>query len=278
MNGEIIPAERAGVKVNDYGFLYGFGLFETMRAYNGEPFMLEAHLERLNASLKALGLSFRVDTDEMREAIRRLLHENGLSSGDSRIRLSVTPGEGRATGDLGSCRGPTIVILASPISSDLDAVLASGVSAVVYPRPRSLSGELARMKLISYVENLLARRYAKERGAFEAILLDRSGYVLEGSISNLFMLKGERVVTPPVDLGLLPGITRSVVMRIATDLGIDVDEKPFRLGELLESDGIFITNSVIGIVPIRELEGRKKGISEIVDALREVYLKGTRVV
>lgn len=278
MNGEIIPAEKAKVSVNDYGFLYGFGLFETIRAYNGKPFMLEAHLERLNGSLRSLGLSFRIDVDEIRKAIRRLLRENGLSSVDSRIRLSVTPGEGKPTGDLGSCGEPTIVILASPIPPDLDAALASGVKVVIYPHPRSISGEMARMKLTSYVENLLARRYAKERGAFEAILLDRSGYVLEGSISNLFVLRGERLVTPPVDLGLLPGITRSLLIRIAPDLGMEVNEKPFRSEELLKGDGVLITNSVIGLVPVRELEGREMGIPEIFNRLREEYLRGADLI
>ena len=277
MNGEIIPAEKARVSVNDYGFLYGFGLFETIRAYNGKPFMLEAHLERINGSLRSLGLSFQLEPREIRRAVERLLAESGLSSADSRIRLSITPGEGKPTGDLGSCGEPTIVILASPISPDLDATLALGVKAVVYPHPRSLSGEMARMKLSSYVENLLARRYAREEGAFEAIFLDRSGYVLEGAISNLFMLRGERLITPPVELGLLPGITRSVVIRIARDLGVEVDEEPFRLEELLESNGIFITNSIIGIVPVRELEERMMGIPEIASALREAYRKLTEV-
>jgi branched-subunit amino acid aminotransferase/4-amino-4-deoxychorismate lyase len=271
MNGEIIPLEEARVSVLDYGFLYGFGLFETLRAYGGRPFMLEEHLERLNGALEELGMNLQLKADEVRDALQELLLRNELRAVDSRIRITVTPGEGRPIGDPDTCKAPTIVIFASPIPPDLDERLASGVSATIYPYPRSVSGRMSRMKLISYVENLLARRYARRRDAFESLFLDGSGRLLEGATSNLFVVKGGGLATPPVELGLLPGVTRALVIRIASDIGVEVEEGELILDDLLSSDGAFITNSIIEVTPLAEIEGRRIPQSEIISRLREAY-------
>jgi branched-subunit amino acid aminotransferase/4-amino-4-deoxychorismate lyase len=271
MNGKILPLSEASIGLLDYGLLYGFGLFETLRAYGGAPFMLGDHLRRMNRSMIELGLEFRVDSDEISSAVTRLINEAGLAQVNSRIRIAMTPGEGSPTGNIQSCTSPNLWIMASQISEDMDARFSAGVDAVVYPRPRSVVGWLSQMKISSYVDNVIARRYAMARGAFEALFMDSSGRLLEGAVSNLFMVMDSEITTPPAEMGLLPGITRGVVIDMAAEKGIEVVERAIEREEILRAKGCFITNSIIEISSLSSIDGHTMRRSGMVDELRGAY-------
>ncbi|MFC1999039.1 aminotransferase class IV [Chloroflexota bacterium] len=255
LNGSLVSRNEAKISSFDFGFLYGYALFESMRAYSGRVFRLDRHLDRLKRSAEAIGLNLP-DVD-LGKAVYDTLEANGLT--DARIRLTVSLGEGEATPDPSMCKNPTVFITASSYVPMSDAVYQKGYSAIVSQIRRNSTSPLSQVKSANYLDMILAKAQVKDGGADEAILLNEKGYVAEGSTSNVFIVSSGKLITPSVDSGILPGVTREVVLELASSFGIGAEERPVEPEELYQADGAFLTNSIMEIMPLVEVDGKRVG-------------------
>jgi branched-chain amino acid aminotransferase len=247
VDGALVPAGQATVSAYDRGFRSGEGVFETFRAYGDHVFRLDAHLRRAIAGAGELGFS-PGPHDELARAVRRTAAANlaAFDGADSVVRLTVSAGAidprspfpGRPLGT------PTIVVTSHALAPP--AAGGPGARAVAVP----LARELPHVKAVSYLVAVTARRRAREAGADEALLTDADGHVLEGSSTNVFAVRDGGLVTPPLDAGLLAGVTRSVVLEVAATLGLPVDARPLPLDELVGADEAFLTATTREIVPL----------------------------
>ncbi len=270
LNGSLLPSAEARIAALDYGFLYGYGLFETMRAYAGRVFRLDRHLDRLARSAETLEIT--VDTAALRNAITVTIAANHL--GDARVRLTVSAGEGASVPDPASCARPTVLVVAGeyrPLSED---AYRRGYRAVTASLRRNHRSPLAMIKSLNFAENLLARREASRAGVDEAVLLNDRDRVAEASMSNLFVVSGDVLRTPPPDSGLLAGVTREAVLELAQRLGIVAVEDDITLDELRQAGEAFLTNSVIEVMPLTGLDGQIIGdgtAGTVTVQLRDAY-------
>lgn len=255
LNGSLIPRSQAGISVLDYGFLYGFGLFETMRAYEGQVFRLDSHLNRLVRSAKILGLPIGVT--DLEDAVMATIQANQL--GDARIRITVSIGEGSMVPDPSTCKQPTVLILAGDYYPYLEQIYQKGFRAVVSSIRRNSGSPLSRLKSANYLENMLAKQEARAAGVDEALCLNEKGLLAEASMSNIFLVDDGVLRTPGEESGILPGVTRGVVLELASRLGISTLEHDVRLDEIAEAQEAFLTNSLIEIMPLTEIAGRHVG-------------------
>lgn len=255
LNGDFIPKGEARIPALDYGFLYGYGLFETMRAYNGKVFRLDSHFARLKKSADSLGIA--VEIKELDKAIKGTLLKNSLKN--ARIRLAISIGEGSMVPDPSSCTKPTVLVVAAKYVPYPPEVYNKGFRLTVSSIRRNSQSPLVGMKTANYLENMLARREAKAAGFDDAILLNEKRNVAEASASNIFMVSGDTLKTPLLDSGILPGITRKVVLELAKQTGIKAIEADIPLEELSTANECFITNSIIELMPGVSINGRKVG-------------------
>jgi len=252
LNGSLIPRNQAKISALDYGFLYGFGLFETMRAYEGQVFHLESHLSRLARSAELLGLSF--EAPELKNAVGDTIKANRLS--DARIRITISAGEGDMSPDPGACQKPTVLVLAERYQPHPQEVYQRGFRAVISSIRRNSQSPLSRLKSANYLESLLARQQAREAGIDEAVCLNDKGLLAEASMSNIFLVSDGKLRTPGEESGILPGITRGVILELALKLGIKVLKEDIKLSELFQAQEAFLTNSLIEVMPLTEIEGK----------------------
>ena len=255
LNGSLVPLEDAWISVMDYGFLYGYGLFETMRAYEGKVFRLERHLERLAGSAVTLGII--VDKAVLKGAVMDTLNANSLS--EARIRLTVSIGEGETVPDLSSCSQPTVLVVAGEYRPLPDEVYENGYRAIISSIRRYSQSSVSIMKSLNYLESMLARQEARVAGADEAICINEEGMLAEASTSNIFLVGDGVLKTPATASGILPGVTREAVLELAGKLRITTLEDDITLDELIQADEAFITNSVIEIMPLTEVDGKSIG-------------------
>jgi branched-chain amino acid aminotransferase len=258
LNGRIVDEAEALVPVTDRGFLYGDGIFETMRAAHGVIFRFARHARRLRASAERIGLERPVDEAALRAECDALLRVNGLR--DARLRVTVTRGPGRP-GDYVGAPGPaTRVITAAPFAP-VDPVLAEAGVAVVLASRRQPPADVIdpSVKSTSRLHLVLARREAAARGAFEAILLDGGGRLAEGTASNLFLVRRGALLTPPAPGTGLPGVTREAVFDLAREAGIGVSEEDLPVALLFEADEAFLTNTTWEVLPVTRADGRAIG-------------------
>ena len=248
INGDLIPLSQARLSPFDHGFLYGYGLFETMRAYNGSIFRLDRHLARLHRSAQTLPIAFQPDSFDLQKACYDILEANKLA--EARLRLTLSAGEGDITPNPDTCTHATVFIAARRLVPLPPESYQSGFGAVLSSLRRNSQSPLSRLKTSCYMENVLARQEARAAGADEALMLNERGLVAEGSISNIFLVKGKLLLTPSVESGALPGITREVVLESAPSLGLEAIEKEVTLAELVEAEEAFLTNSIIEIMPL----------------------------
>lgn len=281
LNGALVPRSQSRISPFDYGFLYGYGLFETMRAYSGRIFRLQQHLERLSRSARTIGLSLPFSMESLEAAVYDTLSANGLR--DARLRLSISAGEGEAVPDPSSCKEPTVFITARGFTHLPESAYEGGYRAIISKMRQNSRSPLSRLKSANYLINILSRLEAQEAGCQEAILLNEKGHIAEGCISNVFAVKGGALLTPDLESGCLPGITREVVKEIAPGLGLRVVEGALPLQQLLEADEAFLTNSVIELVPLVEVDGRAIGsgkpgavTKKLLAAYRELVARETR--
>ena len=255
LNGKLVPRQEAKISLLDYGFLFGFGLYETVRAYGGKPFRLDNHLARLRYSGERLGIV--IHTALIREAVHEVIKANGF--GQTRLRICVSIGEGELSPNPDSCKLPTIAVLASEYKPPSHAKYLRGYQTVLSPIRRNSFSPMTYLKSANTLESLLARRDAKDTGADEALFLNEKGYLTEAAGSNLFIVKNGNLQTPRYESGLLPGVTRIVVFELASQLEIKVNEINCRTASLLQADEAFVTNSLIGIMPVTSFEGQSIG-------------------
>ena len=251
LNGSLIPRSQARVSVFDHGFLYGYGLFETMRAYHGTIFLLERHLKRLLNSAAVIGLSPELAEIDLGKACTDTLMANGLQ--DARLRLTVSRGEVDSFSGSGTSVAPTVLVTARNYQALPAQIYNRGFRVGASSFRRYSQSPLSRLKSANYLLNVLARKEAEAAGLDESLLLNERGFITEGSISNVFFVAHSGLVTPPVESGILPGITREVVMELADALGINVTEGEVRLEDLGQFDEAFLTNSVMEIMPLVEV-------------------------
>jgi len=255
LNGSLIPSSEASISALDYGFLYGYGLFETMRAYGGRVFRLDNHLTRLIRSAEVLGLP--IGTLNLKDAVMDTIQANQL--GDARIRIAISIGEGGMVPDSSTCNRPTVLILAGHYQPYPEEVYQKGFRAVVSSIRRNSGSPLSRLKSANYLESLLARKEARAAGVNEALCLNEKGSLAEASMSNIFLVTNGILRTPGQESGILPGITRETILELAPPLGINTLECNIRLDELFHAEEAFLTNSLIEVIPLTEIEGKPVG-------------------
>jgi branched-subunit amino acid aminotransferase/4-amino-4-deoxychorismate lyase len=251
------------------GALYGVGLFETVRVYRGHPFALQRHVRRMAAAAKELNLACRwlEQPQTLDAAVWQVLSANGM--GDAVLRLTLV-----AMGDDWEDPRPILTLTARPFSGYPKAWYDDGISMVVAPWKRCSADLDVRLKSANYLTCAMARRYARQHGAEEALLLNCHGRVAEGSVSNVFMVDGEEeIVTPALSEGLLPGVTRNIVLELARQRGLAVRETTVGLDELVAAQEAFITNSLMEIVPVRCVEGKmiRSCVGEVTMLLQKEY-------
>lgn len=247
----LVPAREAGISPFDSGFLLGYGVFETMRACRGRVFRLEAHLDRLADGCRRLGINPVPERAELSRAVNRTLEANGLTT--ARVRLTVTAGEERFLGGGSAAGGPTVAVMTVPLSPETEDPVPW--TAGTCPRPVFSGDLLLSVKTISRAGHTLARREARAAGYDEALLVNERGVYTEGSVTNLFVVREGVLRTPPVSDGLLPGLTREIIRELAGETGLKFREASVRSGDLLSGDEVFLTNAVVGLVPLVALDG-----------------------
>src|SRR5579884_112772 len=257
LQDRFVPKEEAKISVFDHGFLYGDGLFETLRAYNGVIFRLSQHLERLARSAQRLELSLPASA-QLESILYDTLNRNALR--DALLRLTLTRGEGEIGLDPALCEKPTLVITARPFTGyPLDDYLIGISAALVRVRRNAPAALDPALKSTSFLNNILAKIEAKKAGAVEGIFLNSDGYLSEGTVSNLFWVRQGRLETPSLAVGLLEGITREVVIALAEKEGIPVKEGFYKPEVLIEADEAFLTNSGFELMPLTRIDGEAFG-------------------
>ena len=273
INGKFYPKEEAKVSVFDHGYLYGDGIYETLRAYGGMVFEMDAHIRRLNRSAEAMFMRLPLDDNGIYKAVNDTLNENGLK--DAYVRVSVSRGPGEIGLDPELCPEPTFVIIAKPFVDYPPEMHEKGVKVSVVKTRRNHPECLdPAIKSTNFLNNIFAKIEAKAAGAFEGIMLNHSGFVAEGTISNVFMVKDGAVLTPPLIAGILEGVTRDLIIRLAESAGVEVFEEPFTETQMWHADEVFITNTTMEVMPVTDVDGHKvkDGLpGEITRRLKDAY-------
>ena len=267
LNGEWIPEEQAQVSAFDRGFLYGDGVFETIRIYQGHPFLLERHLGRLAHGLSGLHIEDPFSFDEWTDYCRELIARNKVSDGI--LRLYITRGTGKRGYSSMGCSSPTVLISphdAPPVADPktrVDIITAAGILSDHDP--------LSTFKTANKLVNIIAMREAERAEVHDALLLNRNGHATETAASNIFAVAENVLRTPPLASGCLGGITRGFVLELAADLGIRTAQCDLPPEDLRLADGLFLTNSVREIQPIATLDGHLIKQSPLTLKLQETY-------
>ncbi|MDD5496280.1 MAG: aminotransferase class IV [Candidatus Omnitrophica bacterium] len=256
MNGKLLDEDKAKIPVYDRGFMYGDGLFETMRSYSGNIFRLDDHINRLLRSMKLFKMRSLYGSGYYKKIVNDTLKANALS--DAYVKLIVTRGEGRFGIAHKDSFKPNTVIVAKHFEGYPDWAFRNGLSAKVtgIQNDRSM---IAGVKSLNYLPYILARLEAQGRGFDEAILTNTGGCVTEAATSNIFLVKGKSLITPSIDSGILPGITRKVIIDIAQGLPMKVEERAVSVRELFKADELFLTNSLAEVLPVTRVDSKRVG-------------------
>jgi len=258
INGKLLDKNEATISVFDHGLLYGDGVFEGIRSYNGLIFKLTEHLLRLYESAKSIELSIPISLPELTEAIIRTLKANQLK--DAYIRLVVTRGVGDLGLDPAKCPSPTIIIITDKIALYPEEYYKNGLELITASTRRSIPEAVnPQIKSLNYLNNILAKIEATNSGVMEAIMLNQNGYLVECSGVNIFVVKKEQVLTPPCFLGALKGITRDAIIELARKEKLEVREEIMTRHDLFNSDESFLTGTAAEIIPVVKVDGRTIG-------------------
>lgn len=258
VNGKFMPKEEAVVSVFDHGYLYGDGIYETLRAYEGRIFLLGKHLARLKQSADAISLHLPLSIEKIGDALRESLTVNKLR--EAYLRIQVSRGAGDIGLDPALCPAPSMVIITKPFKDYPAELYEKGValSIVGIRRNHPLSLNPA-IKSTNFLNNILAKIESLKAGAYEGILLNWEGYVAEGTISNIFLVKKGVLYTPSLETGILEGVTRNLVMHLARKERITVKEALLKPKELKDADECFITNTTVEVLPVTSVDGAPVG-------------------
>jgi branched-chain amino acid aminotransferase len=251
INGSFLPEAEAMVNVDDGGWLHGAGLFETMRAEHGRVFRFEQHIDRLRRSTAVILRRLEPGALPGEAVVTELLRRNDLSA--ARLRLTLSAGPVRVAID----DGPpplSVCLTASPLLQHPQSMYERGVQVVICPHRVSPSDPIAGHKTTSYLPRLIGLRTAQRAGALDALWFTTDHHLAEGCISNVFVVTGGILRTPPLDTPVLPGIARGVVLELARDSGIELREEPLTIDDLLDADEVFLTNAIMQIMPVIRVE------------------------
>jgi branched-chain amino acid aminotransferase len=258
ISGKYYDKENAKVSVYDHGFLYGDGVFEGMRSYGGKVFRLKQHLDRLWASAKAIWLKIPMTPEALAAAVNETLATNGIT--DGYIRLVVTRGAGALGLDPNRCSDPQVIIIADHIQLYPKEMYEKGLEIITASTIRNHSAALSpRIKSLNYLNNIMAKIEGLQAGCVEALMLNAKGEVAECTGDNIFIVRGGRLLTPPIDAGILEGITRDAVIELAEAAGIPVQQIPLTRYDIFIADECFLTGSAAEIIPVVKLDSRVIG-------------------
>lgn len=269
LDGKYVPEEEAVVSVFDHGLLYGDGIFEGIRAYHNHVFKLSEHLERLYESARTLTLEIPISMEEMQEVVLETLRRNNLR--DAYIRLVVTRGRGDLGLDPRKCKRATVFCIAASIQLYPEELYEKGLEMVTVATRRNIPEACnPRVKSLNYLNNIYAKIEANLAGVPEAIMLNQEGYVAEATGDNIFLVKKGKLVTPPIHVGLLEGVTRNTVMNLARDRGIEVVERVFTRHDVYIADECFLTGTAAELIPCVKVDGRPIGDGQPGPVFREL--------
>lgn len=258
INGRLYDKQDAKISVYDHGLLYGDGVFEGMRIYGGKVFRMQDHLERLWHSAKAIWLEIPMSMQDLADAVTQTVKANGLA--DGYVRLIVTRGAGTLGLDPHSTSDPQVIIIADLISLYPQEFYEKGLEIITVSTVRNHPAALSpRIKSLNYLNNILAKIEGLQAGCVEALMLNHRGEVAECTGDNIFLVTRGQLLTPPIDAGILEGITRAVVIEIAVDAGIEVREIPLTKHDVYIADECFLTGSAAELVPVVKVDSRRIG-------------------
>jgi branched-chain amino acid aminotransferase len=258
VTGKLVPKDEATVNVYDHGLLYGDGVFEGIRVYGGKVFLHEEHIARLYESAQAIRLPVPMSTSEMIDAVNMTVKENGIV--DGYVRLVVTRGGGSLGLDIRKTSNPQVIIIADTITLYPEEIYKNGMKLITASTIRNHPGALsARIKSLNYLNNILAKIEGTDAGSPEALMLNHKGEVAECSGDNIFIVKDGVLKTPGPDAGILEGLTRNTVMRIAAESGYEVRECVLLRHDIYIADECFLTGSAAEVVSVVSLDGRDIG-------------------
>lgn len=272
LNNVLVPEKKAVVSVFDHGFLYGDGIYETLRAYDGVLFKLDEHIERLFRSASLIRLKLPKTRKEIGKAAYETIRANRLKG--AYVRITVSRGTGPIGLDPRLCPKPTFVIIAHPFEGYPSSYYKNGVKVAVVKTRRNYKDALdPQIKSLNFLNNVLAKIEAIDLGAYEAVMLNYRGDVAEGTISNIFFVKDKDICTPSVAVGILDGITRRIVIDVAKERGFKVKEGRFRPEEIYEADEVFISNTTMEVMPVKEIDDVRFNVSSVgvTKALHKAY-------
>lgn len=280
VNGKVLDQEHAVISVFDHGFLYGEGVYETLRTYNGQPFLFDRHMRRLRNSAGMLSLDVPLTDAAIDARFRETVSAAGLDAGsgpDAYIRILVTRGIGELTYDPAACPTPSIVVIVKPNVEPAPEVFERGVNVALVGVVRNHPGSVNPLiKSNNLLNNALAMQEAFRRGGFEGVMRNFRGELAECTQSNIFIVKNGAALTPPIDAGLLPGITREFLFEVGAALTIPVREQILRDDDLLGADECFLTSTTREVVPIVRVDERPIG-SGVPGPITRALLDGYRV-
>jgi branched-chain amino acid aminotransferase len=258
ISGKLYPKHEAKVSVYDHGFLYGDGVFEGIRCYSGKVFRLEAHLDRLWESAKAIWLTIPISRQEMAAAIEQTLAANKIQ--DGYIRVVVTRGSGALGIDPTNCHEPQVIVITDLISLYPAEFYRNGLEIITSSTVRNHPAALnPRIKSLNYLNNILAKIEGFQAGCVEALMLNHKGEVAECTADNIFLVKGGQLYTPPIDAGILKGITRDAVIELAIGQNIKVHEIPLTRHDVYIADECFLTGTGAEVIPVVKVDSRTIG-------------------
>jgi len=268
LNGKILPEAEAFVPLNDRGFLLGDGLFETMRVANGKTFRFAQHLERLTRGADFLKIQLPYTPRELEKFAAQLIEQNQMP--EAVLRVTLTRGLGGRGYSLKNSGSPTVAMTLHALPpQNVDEPLQWNLVTSSYRIPTS--DALSAFKTTSKILNVMARADAEEKGADEALLLNTNGEVAETAGGNLFWVYQDKICTVPAGRGVLPGITRAVVLEICQSLGLETNKRVIKPEHLRNAEGLFVTNSALGIVPVAAFDGEPVAPSPLVDQIASAY-------
>jgi branched-chain amino acid aminotransferase len=258
ISGKFYDKEDAKISVFDHGLLYGDGVFEGIRSYNGKVFHMNDHVDRLWDSAKAIWLTIPMTKEEMAKAINETLAVNGIK--DGYIRVVVTRGAGSLGLDPNRCEAPRVIIIADRISLYPEELYKNGLTIATVSVMRNAAAALSpRIKSLNYLNNILAKIEGLQSGCIEALMLNNKGEVAECTGDNIFIVRKGRLLTPPTDAGILEGVTRDVVITLARELGIEVAETPLTKHDIYIADECFLTGTAAEVIPVVAIDSRSIG-------------------
>ncbi len=255
IDGNLYKKEEAKISVFDHGLLYGDGVFEGIRVYNGRVFKLSEHLDRLFRSAKYIMLDIPLTKEELTKAVIETVKANELK--EAYIRLIITRGVGDLGLDPRKCSKPSLIIIADKIDLYPKEYYENGLEIITVPTRKNSQDALSPcVKTLNYLNSIMAKIEANQAGVLEAIMLNAHGYVAEGSGDNIFIVKNNSLLTPPLWVGVLEGITRDTVMKIGKELGIEVKETVMTRYDLYTADECFLTGTGAEIIPVIKIDNR----------------------